>query len=487
MQKPWFEVQHYIDGEFTSSGDRFEVLYPATNQVIGTATEGKEAEVDAAVGAARKAFEKWGRTPTAERRQILKGFAESIRAHQEELAQIESWDVGRPIRENTAGYVLRVAANIEFFADFVVTHGSEAYPMDSGYVNYVLHQPVGVAGLITPWNVPMLLETWKIGPALAFGNTVVLKPAEFTPVGAWKLAQIAHESGLPQGVFNVVHGFGPDSAGAFLTGHPGVDLISFTGETVTGKAIMKSASDTLKKVSFEMGGKGPNVIFADADFDRAVEISIRSSFFNQGEFCLAGPRILVEREAYEPFLERFVEATKNLRPGDPMDPETSLGSLITPEHLQRVQGYLEGPRSAPTSEAEIALGGDQPELEDPFDDGNYLNPTIVAGVKPHDRISQEEVFGPVVTAAPFDTEEEAIELANDVTYGLSAVVQTRDLGRAVRVAGAIDAGTVWVNDFFVRDLRVPFGGMKNSGIGREGGVYSREFFTEAKNVCLSNQ
>jgi aminomuconate-semialdehyde/2-hydroxymuconate-6-semialdehyde dehydrogenase len=236
-----------------------------------------------------------------------------------------------------------------------------------------------------------------------------------------------------------------------------------------------------------MGGKGPNVVFADADLDRAVEVSIRSSFFNQGEFCLAGPRILVEREAYEPFLERFVEATKKLKPGDPMDPETTLGSLITAEHLQKVQGYLEDARSAPDSEAEITLGGDRPELDDPFRGGNYLNPTIVTGAKPHDRISQEEVFGPVVTVAPFDAEEEAIEIANGVTYGLSAVVQTRDVGRAVRVAGAVDAGTVWVNDFFIRDLRVPFGGMKHSGIGREGGIYSREFFTEAKNVCLSNK
>jgi len=484
MQSPPFEVQHYIDGEFTSGGERFEVFYPATNEAIGTAPEGKEAEVDAAVAAARRAFGKWGRTPAAERRRILRTFADGIRAHEEELARVESWDVGRPIRENARGYIQRVAANIEFFADFVVTHGSEAYPMDTGYVNYVLHRPVGVAALITPWNVPMLLETWKIGPALAFGNTVVLKPAELTPLGAWKLAQIAHEAGLPPGVFNVVHGFGPDSAGAFLTGHPGVDLISFTGETTTGKAIMESAAETLKKVSFELGGKGPNIIFADADLERAVEISLRSSFFNQGEFCLAGPRILVERPAYEEFVERFAEASKGLRPGDPMDPETTLGSLISPDHLQKVQGFLD---ELPSTEAEVVLGGDRPELGDPLDGGNYLNATIVAGAKPEDRICQQEVFGPVVTVTSFDEEEEAVEIANGVSYGLSAVVQTRDLGRAVRVADAVDAGTVWVNDFFVRDLRVPFGGMKQSGIGREGGIYSREFFTEAKNVCLSNR
>ncbi|MCA3748617.1 MAG: aldehyde dehydrogenase [Rubrobacter sp.] len=484
MQKPWFEVEHYIDGEFVKGGNRFEVFYPATNEAIGTAPEGGEAEVDAAVAVARRAFGKWGRTPAAERRRILHAFADGIRAREEELARVESWDVGRPIRENAHGYIQRVAANIEFFADFVVTHGSEAYPMDTGYVNYVLHRPVGVAALITPWNVPMLLETWKIGPALAFGNTVVLKPAEFTPVGAWKLAQIAHEVGLPPGVFNVVHGFGPDSAGAFLTGHPDVDLISFTGETTTGKAIMKNAADTLKKLSFEMGGKGPNIIFADADLEQVVKISVRSSFFNQGEFCLAGPRILVERPAYEEFVERFAEASKGLRPGDPMDPETTLGSLISSDHLQKVQGFLD---ELPSTQAEVVLGGDRPELDEPFDGGNYLNATIVTGAKPRERICQQEVFGPVVTVTPFDEEEEAVEIANGVSYGLSAVVQTRDLGRAVRVSDALEAGTVWVNDFFVRDLRVPFGGMKQSGIGREGGIYSREFFTEAKNVCLSNR
>lgn len=487
MQKPWFDVQHYIDGEFVEGTDRFEVIYPATNEVIGSTPEGKEAEIDAAVSAAEAAFEKWSRTPTSERRQVLKAFAEGIRANQDELAEIESWDVGRPIRENTHGYVPRIAANIDFFADFVVTHGTEAYPMDNGYINYVLYHPVGVAGLITPWNVPMLLETWKIGPALAFGNTAVLKSAELTPIGAWKLAQIAHEAGLPAGVFNVVHGFGPDSAGAFLTQHPGVKLVSFTGETTTGRVIMAAAAPTLKRLSFELGGKGPNIIFADADLDRAVGISIRASFFNQGEFCLAGPRILVERGLYEPFVERFVEAARKLRPGDPMDPETSLGSLIALEHLERVEGFLKEVRSASDSEAEIVLGGDRPELPSPFDGGSFLNATIVAGAKPHERISREEVFGPVVTVTPFDDEEEAIDIANDVTYGLSAVVQTRDTGRAVRVAGAVEAGTVWVNDFFVRDLRVPFGGMKNSGIGREGGEYSREFYTEIKNVCLSNQ
>ncbi len=484
MEYPFFEVQHYIDGKFVAGGSRFDIRYPATNAVIGSAPEAGRDEVDAAVSAAARAFKTWSKTPAAERRRLLKGFAELIRSHEQELTAIESWDVGRPLRENQAGYIPRIAANIEFFADFAVTHSSQAYPMDNGYINYVLHQPIGVAALITPWNIPMLLETWKIGPALAYGNTVVLKPAELTPIGGWKLAQLADQAGLPPGVFNVIHGFGPESAGAFLTQHPGVRLISFTGETTTGQAIMNVAARDLKRLSFELGGKGANIIFADVDLDRAVAISIRSSFFNQGELCLASPRLFVQRPIYEQFLQRFTEAAKALCVGDPFDPRTNIGALIAPEHLERVRGYLEAARS---TSAEIILGGDQPDLPAPFDQGNYLNPTIVIGAQHTDRICQEEVFGPVITVAPFDDEDEVIAIANGVSYGLSAVVQTRELGRALRVAAAIEVGTVWVNDFFVRDLRVPFGGAKQSGIGREGGQYGLEFYTELKNVCLSNQ
>ena len=485
LELPFFEVEHYINGQFVKGNNRFEIIYPATNDVIGTAPEGKQEEVNAAVAAAKEAFKSWSTTPARKRREILHAFAQAIRAHYEELARIETYDVGRPIRENSPAYIDRVAWNLEFFADFAVTHGSEAYPMDNGYINYVLHVPAGIAALITPWNVPLLLETWKLGPALAFGNTVVLKPAEFTPIGAWKLAQIAHEVGLPPGVFNVVHGFGPDSAGAYLTAHPDVRMISFTGESTTGKTIMKVAADTLKKLSFELGGKGANIIFADADLDRAVDISIRAGFFNQGEFCLAGPRLLVQRDIYDTFMERFVEATKErIRPGNPMDPNTTLGALIHKEHLERVLYYIEIARE---QGARFLLGGDRPELPPPFDRGNFLNPTIIDGVKPSDRVCTEEIFGPVVVAMPFDTEEEVIEIANGTAYGLSSVVQTRDAGRAIRVANAIEAGTVWVNDFFVRDLRVPFGGMKESGIGREGGQYSMEFYTETKNICVANR
>lgn len=484
MHRPMFEVSHYINGEFVHSGERFEIRYPATNEVIGTAPEGKWDEVDAAVRAARAAFPQWSKARPADRKKVLMAFARAIREHQDELAELETLDVGRPIRENRPGYLKRVADNIEFFAEFATLHWSEAYHMPNGYINYVLRSPIGVAGIITPWNVPMMLETWKIAPALAFGNTVVLKPAELTPLGAWRLAQLAHEAGLPPGVFNVVHGFGPDSAGAYLTQHPDVNAIAFTGETTTGKAIMAAAAQTLKRVSFELGGKGANIIFADADLDRAVKVTMQGAFYNQGEVCVAGSRLLVQRPVYEAFLEKLVAAVRALRPGDPLDEKTTLGALISEEHLQRVMGYI---TSAKESGATILVGGDRPDLPAPFSNGNFLNGTVIVGAKPQDRVCQEEIFGPVVTVQPFDTEEEAVEIANGVSYGLSAVVQTRDVGRAVRVAEALEAGTVWVNDWFVRDLRAPFGGMKQSGIGREGALYSLDFYTEAKTVCLSNR
>jgi aminomuconate-semialdehyde/2-hydroxymuconate-6-semialdehyde dehydrogenase len=341
MDYPFFHVSHYINGQFIDRGPRFDIYYPATNYVIGSAPEAGAEEVDAAVQAAVRAFGEWSRRPSAERRVLLKRFAQLIRDHEAELAAIETWDVGRPIAENKAGYIARIAANIEFFADFAVTHGSEAYPMDNGYINYVLRQPVGVAALITPWNIPMLQATWKMGPALAFGNTVVLKPAELTPIGTWRLAQLAHAAGIPPGVINVIHGFGPDSAGALLTKHPDVKLISFTGETTTGTIIMAAAAPTLKRVSFELGGKGANIIFADVDLERAVSISLRSSFFNQGEFCLAGPRILVQRPVYEAFLSHFRQAAAQLTVGNPFDPDVRVGALISREHFTRVSNYID--------------------------------------------------------------------------------------------------------------------------------------------------
>ncbi|HLT57407.1 MAG TPA: aldehyde dehydrogenase [Limnochordales bacterium] len=477
-----YEVKHFINGEFVDGGQRFPIIYPATGEQIGSAPAGGEAEIDAAVAAARTAFKAWGPMKPSERRKILNRFADAIEAHGDELARLETLDVGRPLRENSRVYIERTAANIRFFADFAAMLPSEAYPMENGYINYVLRHPLGVAGLITPWNVPLLLETWKVGPALAFGNTVVLKPAEWTPLGAWKLSQLAQEAGLPPGVFNVVHGFGPNSAGEFLVRHPDVNMISFTGETVTGQAIMANAAPTLKRLSFELGGKGANIIFADADLERALDVSVRAAFFNQGEFCLAGPRIFVERSLYERFLEAFAERARAIRVGDPMDPETQMGALINHEHLERVLGFVE---RAVKDGARIVAGGQRLELPGPLRGGSFMAPTVITDVKHEDEICQREVFGPVVTVTPFDDEAEVIEWANGTRYGLSAVVQTREIHRAHRVAAALQVGTVWVNDFFVRDLRVPFGGMKHSGIGREGGRYSLEVFTEPSNICIA--
>jgi aminomuconate-semialdehyde/2-hydroxymuconate-6-semialdehyde dehydrogenase len=483
-KQPFLEVKHYINGEFVDGGTPFEVLHPATNQVIGMAPEGKQNEIAAAVEAARVAYKTWSRMPVSERRTHLRAFAQGIRESAAELEFLESLDVGRPIRETRTGYVQRMANNIEFFADFAVTHGSEAYPMENGYINYVQRSPVGVAALITPWNMPMMLSTWKLGPTLAFGNTAVLKPAELTPVGAWKLAEIAHRSGLPKGVFNVVHGFGPDSAGAYLTEHPDVDLISFTGETTTGKIISRVAVDGHKRTSMELGGKGANIIFADADLDRVVDVTMRAGFFNQGEVCLAGSRILVERSVHDELLERFAKAAKGLQMGNVLDMNTTLGALISTEHLERVEDFA---RVAVAQGAEIVTGGSRPDLPGAFGQGNFFQPTLLTGVKATDRIAQEEVFGPVIPVIPFDGEDEAIALANGTPYGLNAVLQTSNVGRTLRVSSQLEVGTVWVNDWFVRDLRVPFGGAKASGMGREGGHYGYEFYLETKNICIANK
>ncbi|BAS28011.1 2-hydroxymuconic semialdehyde dehydrogenase [Limnochorda pilosa] len=476
-------VPNYVAGEFVETGSRFPLHYPATGEQIGTACEAGPEEIDRAVRAARAAFQEWSRTRPSERRAVLNRFADAILKRGEEFGRLETFDVGRPIRDNGRPYIERAAANIRFFADFAAMLGSECYPMENGYLNYVLRHPVGVAALITPWNVPLLLETWKLGPALAFGNTAVLKPAEWTPLGAWKLAECAREAGLPEGVFNVVNGFGTGSAGELLVRHPGVDLISFTGETTTGQTIMAAAAPTLKRLSFELGGKGANIVFADADLDRAVEVSIRAGFFNQGEFCLSGPRLFVEEPIYERFLAAFSEQVGHLRVGDPLDPETRMGPMMAPEHLERVLGFVERARARGAR----VTGGERLSLPGPLGDGNFISPAIVTGAGTEDEICQQEVFGPVVTVAPFRTEEEVIAWANGTRYGLSAVVQTGDVGRAHRVAAALQAGTVWVNDFFVRDLRVPFGGMKQSGIGREGGHYSLEFYTEAQTICVAVQ
>ena len=480
------DVKLFIDGKYVDaiSGKTFDDVNPATGEVIARVAEADYADVDLAVKAARKAFDEgpWPRMAVAERSAILMKFAAGIKARIPEWSELESLDTGKPIRESSHLDIPRAAYNLEFFAELIKYEGTDCNPVDDKFLNYSLREPVGVAGCISPWNLPLLLLTWKLGPALACGNTVVCKPAEFTPITASLLGEVANEAGLPPGVLNIVQGFGPNAAGSAITEHPGVDCISFTGETTTGKAIMRAASEGLKEVSFELGGKAAAVIFADADLDVVIAQTTRSTFLNQGEVCLASPRLLVQRPIYDEFCKRYQAAAEALVFGDPLDHDTSIGSLVDKDHYDRVVSYIE---IAKAEGARLLFGGTRPDLPAPFDKGAFLRPTAFVDVKNSMRICQEEVFGPVVTIMAFDTEEEGIAIANDVRYGLAATIFTQDLKRAHRVARKIRAGIVWVNCWFVRDLRTPFGGMRESGIGREGGRLSLEFFSELKNICIA--
>src|SRR5690625_434364 len=480
------EIKLYINGEYveSSANKTFTVTSPATQEEIAVVHEATKEDVDRACQAARDAFENgpWRTMPLSERTDKVRRMAEIIMERREELARLEALDVGKPYPVAFKREIPRAADNMKFFADFVDQMGGETFPMDEDYLNYTRYEPVGVAALITPWNLPFMLTTWKLGPALAAGNTVIIKPAEATPMTVSLLGEIAKEAGLPDGVVNVVHGFGTNSTGQFMTEHPEVDVISFTGETVTGKHIMKAGAETLKDVSFELGGKAANIVFADADLEKAVPESINAAFLNSGQVCLAGSRILVERSIMDEFVEKFKAAAEKLVVGDPQDENTNMGPVVSEEHYNKVTSYLD---VAKEENATLVTGGKRPELAEYLQQGFYLEPTIYIQENPKTRLTQEEIFGPIVTIIPFDTEDEALEIANDTQYGLNAVVWTESLTRAHRVSHKVRAGTVWVNCWFVRDLRVPFGGMKNSGIGREGGRYAIKCFFELKNVCLA--
>jgi aminomuconate-semialdehyde/2-hydroxymuconate-6-semialdehyde dehydrogenase len=472
---------HFIDGKYAASanGKTFDNVNPATGEVMGKVAEGGKEEIDLAVAAAKKALNgTWKKMASNDRIAVLRRVGDLILERKEELATLESLDTGKPIWLSGGIDIPRAAYNFHFFADYLRSIGTEAYQMDDVAINYAIRRPVGVVGLINPWNLPLLLLTWKLAPCLAAGNTTVIKPAELTPMTATVLGEICRDAGVPDGVVNIVHGFGPDSAGSALSEHPDVNAISFTGETTTGKIIMQTAAKTLKRLSYELGGKNPNIIFADSDLDEVIETTLKSSFVNQGEVCLCGSRIYVERPVYQQFLDRFVAKTKELVVGDPFDPKTKVGALISEEHFERVSGYL---KLAKEEGGEFLTGGKRPEG---LDKGYYLEPTIIVGLDRNCRVVNEEIFGPVVTVIPFDTEEEVVDQANDTHYGLSASIWTNDLRRAHRVAGQIEAGIIWVNTWFLRDLRTPFGGMKQSGIGREGGMHSFEFYSELSNVCI---
>lgn len=471
---------HFINGEYVPSlsGKVKDNINPATEEVISVIAQGGQEEVDAAVAAAKKALKgPWKKFTLDQRIAVIRKIGDLILERKDELARLESLDTGKPIWLSSSIDIPRSAVNFHFFADFLRSVGTEAYETDDVAFNYAIRRPVGVVGIISPWNLPLLLMTWKLAPALAAGNTVVIKPASLTPTTATIMGEICKEAGVPDGVVNIVNGSG-GLVGTALTEHKDVDAITFTGETVTGQTIMKSAAKTLKKLSYELGGKNPNIIFADSDLDEVIETTLKSSFINQGEVCLCGSRIYVERSAYDEFLQKFVAKTKELVVGDPFDSATKVGALIGKDHYERVLEYIE---LAKEEGGEIVAGGKRPEG---LDKGYYLEPTIITGLDRHCRVVKEEIFGPVVTVIPFDTEEEVLDQVNDTEYGLSASIWTNDLRRAHRVAKEVEAGIIWVNTWFLRDLRTPFGGMKQSGIGREGGIHSFEFYSELSNVCI---
>ncbi|MFC0189226.1 5-carboxymethyl-2-hydroxymuconate semialdehyde dehydrogenase [Fictibacillus aquaticus] len=471
----------YINGEFVPSvnGETFVNMNPFTNETINNVSEGAQEDISRAVAAAKQAFKKgpWGRMKLDERMKHIYKIAELIDRDIKEIALLESLDTGLPIAQ-TKKMVGRAADNFRFYAEMVKNRMvGEAYHVDDEFMNYTVHKPVGVAGLITPWNAPFMLETWKVAPALATGNTVILKPAEWSPLTANKLAEIVHEAGLPEGVFNVVHGFG-ETAGAALVAHPDVQLISFTGETKTGSEIMKNGADALKRFSMELGGKSPIIVFEDCEMDRALDACVWGIFSFNGERCTANSRLFIQESIKDEFVARLKERVDNIIVGDPAHSDTEVGPLIHTEHYENVKRYLE---IAKSEGAEVYAA----EVPSSLSKGNFVPPTLLLGVKNDMTVAQEEIFGPVLSVISFSSEEEVIEMANDVKYGLAGYVWTNDMKKGHRVAGAVEAGMLWVNSQNVRDLRIPFGGSKSSGIGREGGHYAFEFYTELKVIHVA--
>ena len=472
-------IHHLIDGKSVESRDYFETVNPATQEVLAEVACGTAAEVHAAVAAAKAAFPAWAARPATERAALMTKLGDLIKKNVPELSETETRDCGQVINQTRTTLVPRAADNFYYFAEMCTRVDGHTYPTPT-HLNYTLYHPVGVCALISPWNVPFMTGTWKVAPCLAFGNTAVLKMSELSPMSAARLGELALEAGIPAGVLNIVHGLGKE-AGEPLCKHADVRAISFTGSTVTGNRIVQTAG--LKKFSMELGGKSPFVVFEDADLERALDAAIFMIFSNNGERCTAGSRILVQRSSYAGFAERFAERASRVAVGDPMDDATVVGPMISQAHLAKVRGYIElGPKEGATM---LCGGLDAPDLPASMKRGNFVRPTVFTDVKNSMRIAQEEIFGPVACLIPFTDEADAIAQANDTAYGLSSYVWTENIGKAIRVAAAIEAGMCFVNSQNVRDLRQPFGGTKASGTGREGGSFSYEVFLEPKNVCVS--
>lgn len=487
-EKAMRQIQNFIGNEFVGSADgkRFDKHSPLDNMKVASVAEAGRIEVDAAVTAARAAQRgEWGRMAPETRVELLYAVADEITRRFEDFVEAEMVDTGQPSHVMRHVFIPRGAVNFKVFADVIKNVPAESFMMSTpdgaGALNYAVRVPKGVVGVICPWNAPFLLMTWKVGPALACGNSVVVKPSEETPLTATLLGEVMQTVGIPSGVYNVVHGFGPGSAGEMLTQHPGVDAITFTGETQTGEAIMQAASKGMRDVSFELGGKNAGVVFADCDFDKAVNGIFRSAFLNTGQVCLGTERVYVERPIFGRFVQALKEKAEAVRYGRPESDDTTYGPLISQQHRDKVLSYY---ADAAEAGATLVTGGGIPEVAADLQDGAWVQPTIWTGLPEDAAVVREEIFGPCCHIRPFDSEDEVIELANDTRYGLATTIWTRDLARAHRVAARIEVGITWVNSWFLRDLRTPFGGSKQSGIGREGGVHSLEFYTEMRNVCV---
>jgi aminomuconate-semialdehyde/2-hydroxymuconate-6-semialdehyde dehydrogenase len=482
------KIKNYINSEFAdpANGRYLPNVAPARGEPYSQVPDSDAADVDRAVQAAAQAFSGWAALSSVKRAAYLRKFAARITELVDDLATAESRDSGKPVRTARDLDIPRSALNFSFFADVATQFHGESYltsetPTRPSALNYTEYTPLGVVACISPWNLPLYLLTWKIAPALAAGNTVVAKPSELTPYTAFRLSQIANDIGLPPGVLNIIHGTGP-GAGQALVSHPLVKAVSFTGSTVTGQKIAQITSANFKRTSLEMGGKNPNIIFADCDFERAVEMTVKSSFDNQGQICLCGSRIFVEKPIFERFKKALVEKTKALRVGNPADENTQQGALVSEGHMQKVLGYID---LAQKEGGTILCGGKRAELSGENKNGYFILPTLIEGLSSGCRTNQEEIFGPVATIMPFESEDEVLQMANSTRYGLSASVWTQNTERAHRVSRRLEAGVVWVNTWMLRDLRTPFGGVKDSGMGREGGFESLKFFSEVKNVCLA--